>query len=81
MMDQAKIGKFISDMRKKQGLTRKQLSDQLNVTDKTVSKWETGEGKLMKFCDATTSLTGALHRLKTGFGWLLQQDWPREKMR
>lgn len=41
-MDQAKIGKFISDMRKKQGLTQKQLADQLNVTDKTVSKWETG---------------------------------------
>ena len=42
MMDQAKIGKFISDMRKKQGLTQKQLAEQLNVTDKTVSKWETG---------------------------------------
>lgn len=41
-MDQAKIGKFISDMRKKQGLTQKQLADQLNVTDKTVSKWENG---------------------------------------
>ena len=41
-MDQAKIGRFISDMRKKQGLTQKQLADQLNVTDKTVSKWETG---------------------------------------
>lgn len=41
-MDQAKIGKFISDRRKKQGLTQKQLADQLNVTDKTVSKWETG---------------------------------------
>ncbi len=42
-MDQAKIGKFISDMRKKQDLTQKQLADQLNVTDKTVSKWETGD--------------------------------------
>ena len=41
-MDQAKIGRFISDMRKKQGLTQKQLADQLNVTDKTVSKWENG---------------------------------------
>ena len=41
-MDQAKIGKFISDRRKKQGLTQKQLADQLNVTDKTVSKWENG---------------------------------------
>ena len=42
MMDQVKIGKFISDMRKGQGLTQKQLAEQLNVTDKTISKWETG---------------------------------------
>ena len=41
-MNQTKIGKFISDMRKQQGLTQKQLAEQLNVTDKTVSKWETG---------------------------------------
>lgn len=41
-MDQTKIGKFISVMRKKQGLTQKQLAEQLNVTDKTISKWETG---------------------------------------
>ena len=42
VIDQAKIGKFISEMRKKQGKTQKQLADQLNVTDKTISKWETG---------------------------------------
>lgn len=41
-MDQIKIGKFIAQMRKKQNLTQKQLADQLNVTDKTISKWETG---------------------------------------
>ena len=41
-MDQIKIGKFIADMRKKKGLTQKQLAELLNVTDKTVSKWETG---------------------------------------
>ena len=41
-MDQTKIGKFISVMRKKQGVTQKQLAEQLNVTDKTISKWETG---------------------------------------
>ena len=41
-MDQTKIGKFISEMRKKQGLTQMQLAEQLNVTDKTISKWETG---------------------------------------
>ena len=41
-MDQIKIGKFIADMRKALGLTQKQLADQFNVTDKTISKWETG---------------------------------------
>lgn len=41
-MDQVKVGKFISDMRKKQGMTQKQLAERLSVTDKTVSKWETG---------------------------------------
>ncbi len=42
VMDQIKTGKFIAHMRKKQGLTQKQLAEQLNVTDKTISKWETG---------------------------------------
>lgn len=41
-MDQVKIGKFIATMRKEKGLTQKQLADRLNVTDKTISKWETG---------------------------------------
>ncbi|MCM1037967.1 MAG: helix-turn-helix domain-containing protein [Roseburia sp.] len=41
-MDQVKIGKFIADRRRLQGLTQKQLADQLSVTDKTISKWETG---------------------------------------
>lgn len=41
-MNQTKIGKFIASMRKEQGLSQKQLADQLDVTDKTVSKWETG---------------------------------------
>ena len=41
-MDQEKIGRFIAERRKKLGLTQKQLAEPLNVTDKTVSKWETG---------------------------------------
>ncbi len=35
-MNQIKMGKFISDMRKKQDLTQKQLAFRLNVTDKTI---------------------------------------------
>ncbi len=43
-MDQTKIGKFIADARKKKGYTQKQLSEILNISDKTISKWETGRG-------------------------------------
>ena len=41
-MDQIKIGKFISECRKKQNLTQAELSDKLSITDRAVSKWETG---------------------------------------
>lgn len=43
-MDQIKIGKFIAQMRKEQNLTQRQLGDKLNISDKTVSKWECGKG-------------------------------------
>ena len=43
-MDQIQIGKFIAAMRKRQGLTQKQLADALAISDKTVSKWECGKG-------------------------------------
>lgn len=42
-MDQIKIGKFIADCRKAQNLTQMQLAEKLNVTDRAVSKWETGK--------------------------------------
>ncbi len=41
-MDYTKTGSFIARMRKKQGLTQRQLAERLNLSDKTVSKWETG---------------------------------------
>ena len=41
-MDQIKIGKFISECRKKQNLTQSELADKLGITDRAVSKWETG---------------------------------------
>lgn len=43
-MDQVEIGKFIQEMRKEQSLTQRELAERLNVSDKTVSKWETGNG-------------------------------------
>lgn len=42
-MEQAKIGKFIASKRKEQGLTQLQLAEKLGITDRAVSKWETGK--------------------------------------
>ena len=41
-MDQVKTGKFIASMRKAQGLTQEALGAKLGVTNKTISRWETG---------------------------------------
>ncbi|MBQ8341786.1 MAG: helix-turn-helix transcriptional regulator [Clostridia bacterium] len=43
-MDQIKIGKFIAERRRALGLTQRELAERLSVSDKTVSKWECGNG-------------------------------------
>lgn len=43
-MDQIKIGKFIASQRKNKGFTQQELADRLSISNKTVSKWETGNG-------------------------------------
>ena len=43
-MEQKTIGKFMTALRKANGMTQKDLADQLNVSDKTVSRWERDEG-------------------------------------
>lgn len=42
-MDQEKIGRFLSDLRRDAGLTQEQLGERICVTSKTVSRWETGK--------------------------------------
>lgn len=42
MMNQTEIGKFIAKCRKEKKLTQVQLAEKLNITDRAVSKWETG---------------------------------------
>lgn len=42
-MDQINIGKFIAACRKEKELTQEQLAEKLNITDRAVSKWETGK--------------------------------------
>ena len=41
-MNQIKIGNFIKELRKEKGLTQEQLAEKLNVSRRTVSRWETG---------------------------------------
>ena len=43
-MDIAKTGLLIRDLRTKMGMTQKSLADLMNISDKTVSKWERGMG-------------------------------------
>lgn len=57
MLNQEKIGKFIAERRKLQGMTQKQLAEKLGVSDKAVSKWETGRSMpdnviLLELCDS-----------------------------
>lgn len=42
-MDQVRVGRFIAEKRKEQGLTQAQLAEALGITDRAVSKWETGK--------------------------------------
>ena len=56
-MDQIAIGRYIVRKRKEQNLTQEQLSEQLGVSNKTISKWETGKcmpdySLIQKLCEA-----------------------------
>ena len=41
-MDQVKIGRFLKTLRNERGLTQEQLAERLNVSRRSVSRWETG---------------------------------------
>lgn len=43
-MNQEKIGKFISTLRKEKNMTQQDLADKIGVTDRAISKWENGRG-------------------------------------
>ncbi len=55
-MDQVKIGKFIAERRRKTSLTQMQLAEKLGITDRAISKWETGKSLpdasiMLRLCD------------------------------
>ena len=58
-MDQIKIGRFIAEQRKKANLTQMQLAEKLGITDRAVSKWETG--RAMPDSSIMLSLCGILN--------------------
>ena len=41
-MDQIKIGGLLKDLRKEKGITQEQLAEKFNVSNRTISRWETG---------------------------------------
>ena len=41
-MDTARVGKFLSELRRERGLTQEQLGERLGTTNKTISRWENG---------------------------------------
>ena len=43
-MNQQKLGELIYDLRKEKNMTQKQVADLMNISDKTISKWERGLG-------------------------------------
>ena len=67
-MDNIKIGNYIQYLRKKAGLTQKDLAEKLNISFQAVSKWETGEslpdtGILLELSDI---LNTSVDKLLTG---------------
>lgn len=41
-LDKQKFGAFVAALRKEKGMTQRQLAERLYISDKAVSKWETG---------------------------------------
>jgi len=55
-MDTLKIGRYIQNLRKRAGMTQKELADRLSISFQAVSKWENGDalpdtGILLELCD------------------------------
>ena len=73
-MDQKKIGAFIARRRKELDMTQKELAEKLGITDRAVSKWETGRSM------PDLSLLQPLSRiLKIGVNDLLSGEFIREE--
>lgn len=67
-MDNTKIGQLILQLRKEKGMTQLQLAEQLKISNKTVSKWETGNGApdVSLWEELSTVLGADIHKLLQG---------------
>ena len=81
-MDQAKTGQFIAALRREKGLTQAELAGKLNITDKSVSKWECGKcmpdaSAVRPLCDILGVTVGELfagEKLTDGGGVLVAEE-------
>lgn len=74
-MDAQKTGKLINFLRSKKSITQKELAEQINVSDKAVSKWERGDG-----CPDVGILPVLAKVLETDVDALLQGELPRHEI-
>ena len=74
-MDAEKTGKLINYLRSLKALTQKQLAEQINVSDKAVSKWERGDG-----CPDVGLLPKLAEVLETDVDSLLKGELPAKKI-
>lgn len=67
-MDQIKVGKFIAQIRKERGFTQESLGERLGVTNKTISRWETGKymPDIDKLQELSTCLGVSVNELLSG---------------
>ena len=78
-MRQTDTGALIAQLRKEQGLTQKQLAEQLHISDRTISKWERGAGfpdvSLLEPAeiDVRSALTVLIRESRSA----LRRDWSR----
>lgn len=68
-MQTINVGNIIRELRTERGMTQKQLADKMNISDKTVSKWERGLG-----CPDVSLLSELSDLLEVDIGKLLNGD-------
>ena len=82
-MNQTEIGKFIAKCRKEKKLTQAQLAEKLNITDRAVSKWETGKSMpdssiMLELCEI---LGITVNELLSGEEFNMDDIFPRHYFR